>query len=136
MDSALELWSKSVRTSLDSNTTDAPSSPFGCFLVDKDEITILISSEVYHEYCSCEGSSQSNIIDNGIDYRLFTFDNVVLHPSLVGFMAVITEALAVGGISVLPYAAYSTDHLFVAESDAEKAQIILKDLSQKTFPSP
>jgi len=136
MDSALELWSKSMRTSLDPNTTDAPSSPFGCFLVDKDEITILISSDVYHEYCSCEGSTQSNIIDNGINYRLFTFDNVVLHPSLVGFMAVITEALAVGGISVLPYAAYSTDHLFVAESDAEKAQIILKDLSQKNFPSP
>jgi hypothetical protein len=60
---------------------------------------------------------------------LFTFDNVVLDPSLVGFMAVVTKALAENNISVLPYAAYSTDHIFVAEEDADQTMVILENLS-------
>lgn len=149
VDVALELWTKSARTSafFSGETTAAvPSSPppFGCFMVDKDEITILVSSDVYQEYYCTDSNGEGNdvrtgdgtpMFDNGIDYRLFTFDDVELDPSLVGFMAVITRVLAENDISVLPYAAYSTDHLLVAETDAKKAQKILKGLWKRSFPA-
>ena len=71
----------------------------------------------------------------GIDYRLITFDDVVLDPNLVGFMAEITKVLAGNGtnISVLTYAAYSTDHIFVANKDYTKAtHILMKELGIST----
>ena len=79
--------------------------------------------------CSSEDSNRT-VVDNGINYRLFTFDDVVMDPSLVGFMAAVTKVLAESDISVLPYAAYSTDHLFVSESDADKTKTILEGLFQ------
>ena len=103
--------------------------PFGCFMVDKEEITMMVDSNIYKEYCNAINTKERMVVDNGINYRLFTFDNVVMDPSLVGFMAAVTKALAENDISVLPYAAYSTDHVFVAESDAGKTKTILKGLS-------
>jgi hypothetical protein len=142
---ALELWAKS--TSSASASTATP--PFGCFMVDKDEVTLMVSNDVYKDFyennsthgargernsIDQKGSSEdefrsSTVADNGIRYRLFTFDNVVLDPSLVGFMAVVTKALAENNISVLPYSAYSTDHIFVAEHDADRTRTILEGLS-------
>ena len=124
----MEIWTKS-------NTLSSPSSstcPFGAFLVDKDEITFMVDNEVYSvvkggKDCRNEDENRS-VIDNGISYRLFTFDDVVMDPSLVGFMAVITKVLAENDISVLPYAAYSTDHIFVADFDADKTKKILEGL--------
>ena len=109
-------------------------------MLDKDEITVVVSCEVYDEYCregnrgKGENDAGKNHTheypdDNGIGYRLFTFDNVVLDPSLVAFMAVVTKRLADCNISVLPYAAYSTDHILVAEEDAERARAILEGLT-------
>ncbi len=122
MEFAIEIWTNS-------NTLASPSSstsPFGAFLVDKDEITLMVDNEVYRD--SDTGDASRTVTDNGINYRLFTFDDVVMDPSLVGFMAVVTKALADNHISVLPYAAYSTDHIFVADCDAEKTKTILEDL--------
>ena len=117
---------------------------------DKDEITVVVPSHVYDEYCRSndgmgEGDSDENdgnenpattVVDNGIGYRLFTFDGVVLDPSLVGFMAVVTEVLAESNISVLPYAAYSTDHVLVAETDADRARTVLEGLTGGGLPVP
>ncbi|CAJ1943491.1 unnamed protein product [Cylindrotheca closterium] len=148
---ALQLWNHALVASTLSNTTTAttttttttaPSKPppsFGGFLVDKDEITMLVPSDVYtwsiamNNMNKTTGKQDDSLdagTDNGIKYRLFTFDDVVLHPSLVGFMAVITRALADHDISVLPYAAYSTDHIFVAEKDATKTRSILEGLPE------
>mmetsp|Transcript_29966 Transcript_29966/g.71969 ORF Transcript_29966/g.71969 Transcript_29966/m.71969 type:complete len:227 (-) Transcript_29966:538-1218(-) len=131
MSLALQLWNDSSMAASTTVSTSKPA-PFGGFLVDKDEITMVVPSDVYLEYCNMNTGKSRNDLDhgrdNGIEYRLFTFDNVVLDPSLVGFMAVVTRALADHDISVLPYAAYSTDHIFVAEQDAEKTRSILEGL--------
>ena len=175
---ALDLWTKSMTSTSTSSTTitiTAPSlpptpptpPPFQCFMVDKEEITIIISEYVFKEHFkegknnndddsdnsdndsrSNDGSSsKSNSNSNnsssssisfdemGIDYRLITFDDVVLDPNLVGFMAEITKVLASTGnnISVLTYAAYSTDHIFVANKDYTKAtHILMKELGIST----
>ena len=175
---ALDLWTKSMTSTSTSSTTitiTAPSlpptpptpPPFQCFMVDKEEITIIISEYVFKEHFkegknnndddsdnsdndsrSNDGSSsKSNSNSNnsssssisfdemGIDYRLITFDDVVLDPNLVGFMAEITKVLASNGnnISVLTYAAYSTDHIFVANKDYTKAtHILMKELGIST----
>jgi hypothetical protein len=155
---ALDIWTKSV-TSTSSTITapppppPPPPPPFQCFMVDKEEITIIISEYVFKEHFK-EGRNNNDDNDNnnnrsndgsnsnsnsnssnssisfdemGIDYRLITFDDVVLDPNLVGFMAEITKVLASNGnnISVLTYAAYSTDHIFVANKDYTKATNIL-----------
>ena len=94
MEFALDVWTKANTPS--SISTFEPA-PFGAFLVDKDEITMMMDSAVYTEHCNNRGESDNKnpaVIDNGINYRLFTFDNVVMDPSLVGFMAVVTKVLA------------------------------------------
>ncbi|MBZ0291860.1 MAG: ACT domain-containing protein [Anaerolineae bacterium] len=97
--------------------------PFSALLVDKDEVTLLIPQEAVADFArrlpGYEASATS--------YRLITFD-VVLEPDLVGFMAVISTALAEAGVSILPFAAYSRDHLFVAEADFAKAMDTLRRL--------
>ena len=171
---ALDLWTKSMTSTSTSSTTitiTAPSlpptpptpPPFQCFMVDKEEITIIISEYVFKEHFKAgknnndddsdsdnnDNDSRSNDGSNsnsnssssisfdemGIDYRLITFDDVVLDPNLVGFMAEITKVLASTGnnISVLTYAAYSTDHIFVANKDYTKAtHILMKELGIST----
>ena len=66
-----------------------------------------------------------------VNYRLIAFD-VVLDPTLIGFMAKITKALAGAKISVLPFAAYSRDHIFVADRDFDKAMQVLEDLKKES----
>jgi len=53
-----------------------------------------------------------------------------VHSSLeaVGFLAVITTALAEAGIGVNPVSAYYHDHLFIAERDVNKALEVLRRL--------
>ena len=67
-----------------------------------------------------------NIEISSIDYRLITFD-VDLAPTLVGFMAFITDKLANAKVSVLPFGAYSKDHIFVSTQDFEKAMDVLQN---------
>ncbi len=97
--------------------------PFTALLVDKDEVTLMLEEEDYHEY-------QRRFLDaevSEIRYRLITFD-VELAPTLVGFMAAVSRALAEAGISLMPFAAYTRDHIFVSEADYEEALVILRGL--------
>lgn len=57
-----------------------------------------------------------------------------VHSSLeaVGFLAVMTRALAEAGIGVNAVSAYFHDHLFIAEDRIEEALGILRGLSQQT----
>ena len=54
-----------------------------------------------------------------------------VHSSLeaVGFLAVVTSALAKAGIGVNPVSAYYHDHLFVAGDRAEEALAVLKGIA-------
>lgn len=97
--------------------------PFTAILVDKDEVTLMLEDEDYQEY-------QKRLLGHEVSetiYRLITFD-VILEPTLIGFMARITQVLANAEISVMPFAAFSRDHIFVAESDFDKALGVLQQL--------
>ena len=97
--------------------------PFSALLIDKDEVTLMIPDEVCDEFKNrLKYATVSDTI-----YRLITFD-IVLESTLVGFMAHITQALADANISVMPFAAYSRDHIFVSEADYDKAVTTLKAL--------
>jgi hypothetical protein len=97
--------------------------PFTALLVDKDEVTLMLPQEVIDEF---ENRFKYATISD-IDYRLITFD-VVLEPTLIGFMAHITQALAGANISVMPFAAYSRDHIFVPAQDIDRAIQTLSSL--------
>jgi hypothetical protein len=105
------------------------STRFQAFMLDKDEITVMVSTKDF-EQCKSELGDQKNYEVGSIAYRLITFD-VVLAPTLVGFMAVVTKALAANNVSVLPFAAYSRDHIFVAENDFETAMEALGNLKNE-----
>jgi hypothetical protein len=97
--------------------------PFTALLVDKDEVTLMLEDEDFAEYGKrLLGSKVSET-----RYRLITFD-VELEPTLVGFMAKISTALADANITIMPFAAFSRDHLFVQEADFEKAIAVLEGL--------
>jgi len=92
-------------------------------LVDKDEVTLMLPDDVLDVF-------SKRLIDAEISethYRLITFD-VVLEPTLVGFMAHISTALAQQNISIMPFAAYSRDHLFVSDEQFDLAINILERL--------
>lgn len=95
--------------------------PFAAMIVDKDEITI-----VMHDMDWLIGSRdlQGQRIER--DYRLITFD-VVLKADTVGFMAAVSRLLAESGISLLPIAAYSRDHILVRARDFDRAWQALSD---------
>lgn len=99
--------------------------PFTALLVDKDEVTLMLEDEDYHEY-------QKRLIDHQVSetrYRLITLD-VELDPTLIGFMAQISAALADANISILPFAAFSRDHLFVSSDDYDAAIMTLQNLKE------
>lgn len=100
--------------------------PFSALLLDKDEITLMMEDEDFQQFKKrLPGHEVSEI-----GYRLITFD-VELEPTLVGFMAYISTALAKENISLMPFAAYSRDHIFVNEADFARAMTILENLKTK-----
>ncbi|GAB5489944.1 MAG: hypothetical protein Phog2KO_01590 [Phototrophicaceae bacterium] len=97
--------------------------PFSALLLDKDEVTLMIEDEDFDEF-------KKRLLDHevsSVKYRLITFD-LELEPTLVGFMAYVSTSLAEAGISLMPFAAYSRDHIFVNEDDFDKAIAILENL--------
>jgi len=97
--------------------------PFCALLVDKDEVTLMIPMEAWDDFVKrLPGHTLSPQ-----RYRLITID-VTLEPDLVGFMAHISRALAEAGVSILPFAAYTRDHLFVAEENFNTAIATLEKL--------
>jgi hypothetical protein len=106
----------------------AACSHFRALMIDKDEITVMMTVQDYQIH---EQSLLRDDVEVGrFTYRLITFD-VVLDPTLIGFMAHITKALAAAKVSVLPFSAYSRDHIFVSEADFEAAMQVLEALTKK-----
>jgi hypothetical protein len=99
------------------------SEPFCALIVDQQEITLVLEQEAYEEY-------RHRLLDHRTEsaiYRLITFD-VILEPTLTGFMAAIAATLAERGIAILPFAAFSRDHLLVTEQDSALAMAALQSL--------
>ena len=97
--------------------------PFCALLVDKDEVSLMIPADAWDDFK--QRFTASVIAANR--YRLVTLD-VILEADLVGFMAYLSDALAQAGVSILPFAAYSRDHLFVQEDQYDLALAALEKL--------
>jgi len=95
--------------------------PFAAMIVDQEEITI-----VMHDMDWSIGSRDLEGQRVERDFRLITFD-VVLAADTVGFTAVVSRLLAESGISLLPIAAYSRDHILVRARDFDRAWQVLSD---------
>lgn len=112
-------------------SSSSSSELFRGILFDKDEITMMIPSRDYDN--SKKDNEQGILHDPDVvevgssPYRLITFD-IVLDPNLIGFMHTVTKVLAAENVSVLPFAAYSRDHIFVQEKDFDKAIAALERL--------
>ena len=97
--------------------------PFSALLVDKDEVTLLIPEDVWADY-------ERRLPGHEIAarrFRLITFD-LALDLSVVGFMALVAGALAQANVSILPYAAYTRDHIFVSVDEFDLALHTLRQL--------
>ena len=81
---------------------------FCAAIADKDEVSLLLRDDVVEEFA---GRLRAAEISEQV-YRLITFE-APLEPSLVGFLAAVSQALAAAEIPILAYAAYSRDHIFV-----------------------
>lgn len=97
--------------------------PFAALLVDKDEVTLVIPADAVEVY---ERRLREHRLSD-TTYRLITFD-LELEPTLTGFMARIAAALAAAQIPILPFAAFSRDHLLVPATQFEEAWATLKTL--------
>ena len=99
--------------------------PFSALLADKDEVTLLLPDDACQEFA--RRLRHASISDES--YRQITFD-IVLDSTLVGFMALVSRALAENGIPILTYAAFSRDHVVVRDHDFDKAMRALSQLQQ------
>jgi hypothetical protein len=97
--------------------------PFSVLIADKDEVSLLISTEALEAFADRLPDQQSN---HNL-YRLITID-VALDPNLTGFMAHLSTALAEVGVPVFPYAAFTRDHIVVPAEHFERALTALEKL--------
>ncbi len=82
--------------------------PFCALIVDKDEVSLVIPAEALDDFKERIPNYQAS---DGT-YRLITFD-IELDLDMVGFMAVVSRALAEAGVPIMTFAAFSRDHLLV-----------------------
>lgn len=97
--------------------------PFSVLIVDKDEVTLILSKRDLDEYARrLPGFTASEA-----DYRLITFD-LELEPTLTGFMAKVSQTLAAAQVVIMAFAAFSRDHLLVPAAQFEQAMAALEKL--------
>ena len=99
---------------------------FSALIADAKEVTLVLPDEAYEAY-------QARLRDataSPTRYRFITFDSQ-LDFDVVGFMAVVSKALADAEISLLAYAAYHYDHFLVQEDDFERAMTTLRALKEQ-----
>lgn len=97
--------------------------PFSTMIVDKDEVTLVIPADAVADFSKRLRDHRLG----GTTYRLITFD-LELEASLTGFMARISQALANANVPILPFAAFSRDHLLVPSEHFDTAWSALKAL--------
>lgn len=95
--------------------------PFCALIVDKDEVTLVLSAEDWSDF-------QARLPDHRVagPFRLITFDQP-LALDLVGFLALVSRALADAEVAVLAISAFERDHLLVPASQFEQAVTALRE---------
>ncbi len=98
--------------------------PFTALIVDKDEVTLVLYADAVSDFTRrLQGHTASEAT-----YRLITFD-VALEPTLTGFMARVSAALAGAGIPIVTFGAFSRDHLLVPADRFDQAWSVLSKLT-------
>ena len=97
--------------------------PFCAAIADKDEMSLLVRDDVVQAF---GGRLRSADVSEQV-YRQITFE-APLEPTLVGFIAEISAALAAAEIPILAFAAYSRDHIFVPKEHFDAAMQALAAL--------
>jgi len=82
---------------------------------DKDEVTLILAEELWHQMASDFPGAQVQL-----RRRMIRFDTI-LDFSVVGFIAEISRALAEADISILSLSTYRTDAVLVHEANYERA---------------
>ena len=100
--------------------------PFSALIADKDELTLMLP-----EAACLAFQRRLRFAQVGEQlYRLITFD-AELEPTLVGFIARVSAALAAERIPILSFAAFSRDHIFVPAEDFQRATGALRALQEQ-----
>jgi hypothetical protein len=97
--------------------------PFAALIADKDEVTLVIPADLVAEF-------SNRLRDHRVAesaYRLITFD-LELDSTLTGFIARVAAALAAANVPILPFAAFSRDHLLVPSDRFDAAWAALQKL--------
>lgn len=89
--------------------------PVSVLIADRYEITLAVPLDFWQLHAS----DLPHALSEG-RFRLITFESVLAFD-VVGFMAHVAHILTEVGISILPFAAFSRDHLLIAEDRFEKA---------------
>lgn len=89
---------------------------FSAIIVDQDEVTLIIDEEALEEY----RHRLLGHVAGPEQWALITVD-VVLEHDLVGFMAVLSAALAKQKIPIFCFGAFKRDHLLVPLQQREEA---------------
>jgi uncharacterized protein len=112
--SRIKIWAETF------SLLKATSVPQKFFAVIRDEmeLTVIVNENEI---------DPSIVIAEEKNWRLLTFDTV-LPFELVGFLAVVAEALAREGISIVSISSYSTDHILVKEKNLKKSISTLEQL--------
>lgn len=97
--------------------------PFAALIVDHAEVTLVVDAELVADFA--DRLREHRLSD--AEYSLITFD-LPLEPTLTGFMARISAALADAHIPIMPYAAFERDHLLVPAEQRDAALTTLKAL--------
>jgi hypothetical protein len=97
--------------------------PFAALIADKDEVTLVIPADLVEDFSN--RLREKRVGES--DYRLITFD-LELEPTLTGFMARVAAALAAANVPILPFAAFSRDHLLVPAEKFDAAWAALQKL--------
>jgi len=96
--------------------------PFVGMTRDKDEITLVLPGEIW-----AEQSPMVEVFEESPDYNLITFD-LPLDLGLVGYFAILANAVAEAGVSIFPVSSFSRDHIFVPVEDFDRAWNALREL--------
>ena len=94
--------------------------PFSALIVDKDEITLVLPDGDWQGF-------KARLPDHRATgpFRLITSDTP-LALDLVGFLALVSRALAEADVTMLAFSAFERDHLLVPASQLERAVAALR----------
>ena len=96
--------------------------PYSSITYTVDEVSVVLRSM---DWESLKGNFREYKVEG--PYRLFTFD-IILDLSIVGFLSVVSTALAESGVSVYAVSTYLKDHILVKKRDAARALSVLDGL--------